>query len=321
MDVAQGIGLLFVKIGLVLIVLSMFTQIRWIFFILLQTLALVSPPLALYLDAAARAVGFELSPIILTPTKIHVALILGVSVSTMVTAIFWRWSVLPNPAGVDEHHAGDRSDNGVTGLVIQGGGSDSRRMRLLIRTVLGFLHGSSLAVSFLYSAVLVLAKLLPLFPLVCLVGSVSLRRVLIRAQTVPERFFSPSVVGGICVSCFLLMMAEIPRTVTRLFLEASHPEEAPLDVSALRYFGDWGTLVRAAQGRTPQFSDVLSLLEARIWGEHDHAYFYDTTTSVAREAIALLSGKTEAEVLSDFERNKGFISRKLSRSDEVWLGP
>lgn len=260
---------------------------------------IIIPPIALFLHAALRRpviadyAGLRIN---LTPTWLNVALILGVSINAVLSCL--SWPILTKNRPFQWLHPRAKMAIGPITLMSS------------------ILFGFAIGVSAFY---IVIAPVpFPLFPLLSLLGTLLLRLVLIGGQTIREKFFTRPVVAGIVCSLFLLVVAEIPRTVTRYFLLAPHSKTEPLDVTLLRYLGDWETLIQSAGGAEwiPQYPDFLAFTEARIFGERSWR-FSDDVLPVAQEAIPLLSGDTLEAAFAEFARSQRYFE---SEQEDVLRG-
>ncbi len=117
-------------------------------------------------------------------------------------------------------------------------------------------------------------------PNFCVLGVALVRRLMIRGQDVRERFFSRSLLAGLCVGGLLIVVAEAPRTVTRYVISEHRTAGAPLAITPLRYFADWETLISVAEGQDKAFFLVPHL-----------SIFGKSSPQLAREAIARLTGE------------------------------
>lgn len=246
---------------------------------------IIIPPLALFLHAAfSHSLFAELAD--LTPTLLNVALILGVSINAALSCLFWP--ILTKNSPFQWLHP--RAKRAIGPITLMS----------------GILFGAAIGVSAFY--IMIVPSPFTLFPLLSLIGTVSLRLVLIGGQTIREKFFTRPVVAGVFCSLFLIVVVEIPRTVTHYFLLAPHSKKAPLDVTLLRYLGDWETLIQAAGGveRTSKYPNFLAFVEARIFGERSWR-FSDDVLPVAQEAIPLLSGDTLEAAFADYGRSQRYF--------------
>lgn len=138
-----------------------------------------------------------------------------------------------------------------------------RRGRTDWPRVLGWLNGFAAGVTAFYSVIFVplllpglLAVifygfgLLPLAPLLALIGTLWLRK-LLRALAPTQRL--PRLRGGFGVAWILLLVAAAPVWITRLGLDYAGAEDPRLQqrgISWLRAIGDKDTLLRACYGRS-----------------------------------------------------------------------
>ena len=119
-------------------------------------------------------------------------------------------------------------------------------------------------------------------PYFCALGVAFVRRFMLRGQDSRERFFSRSLLAGLCVGSLLIVVAEAPRTVTRYVISEHRTAGAPLAITPLRYLADWETLISVAEGQD----------KAIFFGALPHlSIFGKSSPQLAREAIARLTGE------------------------------